>query len=77
MLLKINILGINRSPEKCFKSHLSEPFVPVDVHDDDDLDEGDEGQSGGSIGVHQSQPVLASPGGEQNPNEEAEETAAA
>ena len=51
--------------------------MPVDVHDDDDLDEGDEGQSGGSIGVHESQPVLASPGGEQNPNEEAEETAAA
>ena len=57
--------------------YLSEPLVPVDVHDDDDLDEGYEGQSSGSIGVHQGQPVLAGSGGEQDSDEEAEKTAAA
>jgi hypothetical protein len=56
--------------------YLGELLVSVDVHDDDDLDEGDQGQPSGSIGVHEGQPVLSGAGGEQDAHQEAEETAA-
>jgi hypothetical protein len=45
--------------------------VPVDVHDDDDLDEGDEGETGGAVGVDEGQPIFSGLRCEQNSDEEA------
>jgi hypothetical protein len=38
--------------------HLGELLVAVDVHDDDDLNEGNQGEAGGPVGVDQGQPSV-------------------
>ncbi len=57
--------------QKKTRTNLSKLFVPVDVHDDDDLDEGNEGETGGSVGVDEGQPIFSGLRCEQNSDEEA------
>ena len=45
--------------------------MAVHIHDGDELGEGDEGEAGGSEAVEESEPVLARPGGEHQPDHEA------
>ncbi len=40
------------------KLYLGELLVAVDVHDDDDLNEGNQGEAGGPVGVDQGQPSV-------------------
>ncbi len=38
--------------------YLGELLVAVDVHDDDDLNEGNQGEAGGPVGVNKGQPLV-------------------
>ena len=57
-------------------TNLSKLFVSVDVHDDDDLDEGDEGEAGSAVGVDEGQPIFSGLRREQNTDEEAKQATA-
>lgn len=50
--------------------------MAVDVHDDDDLNEGDQGKPSCSVRVDQGEPVFAGAGREEYTDEEAEEATA-